>query len=310
MEKFVDRYNRPVDNLRISITNRCNLKCIYCHREGSNSNSNNEMTSDEISKIIKISTYFGIKYIKITGGEPLIRKDIIDIIKKIRKIPQIDNISLVTNGILLGDLAFKLKKAGLDRVNISLDTLDPCKFSNITQMGEELHQKILQGVIKAIKAGLKPVKINMVMLKNINEEEFDSMYEFTRDHGCILQCIELIPLENGKNFFNEHIELKKFENKVKDKAIKVITRRMQKRRKYFLPDGGIIEFVAPFHNSNFCMNCTKIRVTYEGKLKPCLLRNDNLVDILTPLRNGASDDELKKIFRKALELREPYYKEK
>ena len=267
------------------------------------------MSSDEIAKIINIATDFGIKYVKITGGEPLIRSDILEIITKIREIPLIKNISLVTNGILLGPLAEKLKHAGLDRVNISLDTLDPCKFSNITQMDEKNHKKILDGVIKAIKAGLTPLKINMVMLKSINEEEFEEMYNFTKENGCILQCIELIPLKNGRDFFNEHVDLKKLENEVRQKAQKIIVRRMQKRRKYFLRDGGIIEFVSPFHNSEFCKNCTKIRLTSDGKLKPCLLRNDNLVDIISPLRNGASNEELKEVFRRAIDLREPFYKD-
>ncbi|MHA1694393.1 MAG: GTP 3',8-cyclase MoaA [Candidatus Helarchaeota archaeon] len=307
---YTDRYNRPIDNLRISITNRCNLNCIYCHREGVNKNSSNEMTVQEITRIVNVSTYFGIKYIKITGGEPLIRKDIFEIIKKIREIPQIENISLVTNGTLLEKMALDLKKAGLDRINISLDTLDPCKFSNITQMSEENHKKILSGVIKAIEVGLTPLKINMVMLKDINVEEFETMYEFTRDHNCILQCIELVPLENGKDQFDKHIDLKEFEKNVKKRANKIIIRRLQKRRKYFLRDGGIIEFVSPFHNSEFCANCTKIRLTSDGKLKPCLLRDDNLIDIITPIRMGASDIKIKELFKEAINLREPFYKEK
>ncbi|MHA1271204.1 MAG: GTP 3',8-cyclase MoaA [Candidatus Helarchaeota archaeon] len=310
MGTFVDKYNRPIDNIRVSITDRCNLNCIYCHHEGISKDNIDEMSPLEIYKIVKISTEFGIKYVKLTGGEPLIRKDIVEIIKLIREIPLIENISMVTNGILLGSIAPKLKNAGLDRVNISLDTLDPCKFSNITQMDEKNHKKILNGVKKAISVGLTPLKINMVMLKDFNEFEFESIYKFTKENNCILQCIELIPLGNGENKFENHLDLKKLENKIKNKAGKIIVRRLQKRRKYFLKDGGIIEFVTPFHNSEFCNNCTKIRLTSNGKLKPCLLRNDNLIDILTPLRNGISDKKLKDLFKKAIELREPYYKEK
>ncbi|MBD3228114.1 MAG: GTP 3',8-cyclase MoaA [Candidatus Lokiarchaeota archaeon] len=306
---MLDNYGRPVDNFRISITNRCNLNCVYCHREGIHRKDFEEMKSDEIIRIITLSIEFGIKYIKITGGEPLIREDIFEIIRKIRNIKEIKNISLVTNGTLLEEKAFKLKDAGLDRVNISLDTLDPCRFSNITQMDEKIHQKILRGVVKAINVGLNPLKINMVMLKDINEDEFESMFDFTKEHGCTLQCIELIPLEKGEQSFTEkHMNLEELEKKIAKKASKIIVRRMQKRRKYYLRNGGVIEFVTPFHNSEFCANCTKMRLTYDGKLKPCLLRNDNLIDIITPLREGKSNQYLKKLFKKAIDFREPYYK--
>jgi cyclic pyranopterin phosphate synthase len=309
MIEYLDKYNRPVDNLRISITNRCNLNCVYCHREGLDDNRTDEMTADEIERIVRLTTDFGIKYIKITGGEPLIRNDIYEIIRKIREIPAIKNISLVTNGYFLHKMAFKLKEAGLDRVNISLDTLDACKYSNITQMEEKIHKKILKGIVKAIEADLTPLKINMVMLKDINEKEFESMYSFTRKNKCILQCIELIPLQEAEHNFDRHIDLKKFEEITRNKAEKIIIRRLQKRRKYYLRDGGIIEFVTPFHNSDFCANCTKLRLTNDGKLKPCLLRNDNLIDIITPLRSGKSDRDLKKLIKNAIDLREPFYKE-
>lgn len=308
MVNYLDSYGRPVDNFRISITNRCNLNCVYCHREGVHENNFREMKLEEIIRIIKLSVEFGIRYIKITGGEPLIREDIFDIIREIREISEIKNISLVTNGSLLEEKAFKLKEAGLDRVNISLDTLDPCIFSNITQMDEKIHKKILRGVVKAIEAGLYPIKINMVMLKDINEDEFESMFNFTKEHGCTLQCIELIPLEKGEENFTKHMDLEKLEKKISKSAEKIVVRRMQKRRKYYLRDGGVIEFVTPFHNSEFCANCSKMRLTYDGKLKPCLLRNDNLVDIITPLREGKSDKYLKKLYKKAIDLREPYYK--
>jgi len=304
---LIDPYGRPVNGIRISVTQKCNLNCFYCHREGENEKVAKEMTPDEIKKIVEIAAKLGIKRVKITGGEPLIRRDITEIIEKISNIKGIRDVSLTTNGVLLAEYAEKLRKAGLKRVNVSLDTLDPQKYQKIT--GHNYSKQVIEGIIKAVEVGLNPVKINMVVLKGINDMEIWDMINFSAKTNTILQLIEFIPL-NAPNpsFKKHHMNLDPIEEGLRKRAIKIITRRLHARKKYFLPNGAEVEVVKPFHNTVFCANCTRIRLTSDGKLKPCLMRNDNLVDILTPIRNNADNKKLEELFIKAVNLREPFYK--
>jgi len=305
---LIDPYGRPVNDIRISITQNCNLNCFYCHREGECEKTRNEMTPNEIKKIVEIAAKLGIKRVKITGGEPLLRKDVIQIIEKISSIKGIRDVSLTTNGVLLAEYAEKLKKAGLKRVNVSLDTLNPQKYQKIT--GHNYSNQVVEGIIKAVETGLNPVKINMVILKDINDMEIWDMINFSAKTKTILQLIEFIPLNTpNKSFKKHHMNLDSIEKELERKAVKIITRKLHARKKYFLPNGAEVEIVKPFHNTIFCANCTRMRITSDGKLKPCLMRNDNLIDILTPIRNNAATDkELEAIFIKAVNLREPYYK--
>jgi len=304
---LIDPYGRPVNDIRISITQKCNLNCFYCHKEGEEEKTTKEMTPDEIKKIIEIAAKLGIKRVKITGGEPLIRKDVTEIVEKISNIKGIKDLSLTTNGVLLAEYAEKLRKAGLKRANISLDTLDPQKYQKITR--RNYHKQVIEGIIKAVETGLHPVKINMVVLKGINDTEIWDMINFSAKTNTILQLIEFIPLNAPNLSFREHhMNLDPIEEELRKKAIKIITRKLHARKKYFLPNGAEVEIVKPFHNTVFCANCTRIRITSDGKLKPCLMRNDNLVDILTPIRNNANIKKLEELFIKAVNLREPFYK--
>ncbi|MFX1486068.1 MAG: GTP 3',8-cyclase MoaA [Promethearchaeota archaeon] len=299
---ITDSYGRVVDNLRISVTQRCNLDCIYCHREGESGTGNDEMSVEEITRIARIAAELGIKNIKITGGEPLLRKDIIEIVKQTSGLSNIEEVSMTTNGVLLSFFADKLKKAGLKRVNVSLDTLDPEKFSRIT--GGRLDQ-VIEGVKNAAKANLTPIKMNMVLLKGINDNEVWDMIDFAGKLGIILQVIEFVPL--AASFSEYHVDLQRLEEELVQRAEDIRTRSFHRRKKYFLSPCGEVETVKPVHNSEFCMGCRRIRLTSDGKLKPCLMRNNNLVDILSPLREDASDKELKELFLKAIDLRKPYY---
>ncbi|ADC70015.1 molybdenum cofactor biosynthesis protein A [Methanocaldococcus sp. FS406-22] len=294
-----DRFGREIRSFRISITNKCNLQCFYCHREGHDSNNNRYMTAKEIGIIAKTSTKFGVKKIKISGGEPLLRRDICEIIENIKD-EKIKDISLTTNGILLENLADKLKDAGLDRVNVSLDTLNPNLYRKITKFGDV--EKVINGIKRAIDVGLTPLKVNFLAM-SINIKDLPEVMEFCRDIGAILQIIEFIPLkeELKKYYYN----ISPIENEIKEKADKVITRKFMQNRKKYIVDGLEIEFVRPMDNSEFCMHCTRIRLTYDGYLKPCLLRDDNLVDILTPLRRG---EELEPYFIECINRREPYFR--
>lgn len=301
-----DKFERPIISLRISITNRCNVRCFYCHQDGIIPGSY-EMTPDEICRVSKVAADIGVQKIRISGGEPLIRDDIIDVVEKITAIGFKD-VALTTNGTLLGKYASKLKSAGLNRVNVSFDTLNPETYLFITKRDYIKNAK--EGIKKASKAGLYPVKVNMVVMKGINHHEIWDMFQFCKENKAILQLIELLKTDNcpDNGFYDEyHFNMDKIEEKLTKIADKVKTRHfMQDRKKYFV-EGGEIEVVKPMDNTQFCKNCTRIRITPEGKIKPCLLRNDNLVDLLGPMHKGYCDDELKKLFLKAVEDREPFF---
>ncbi len=300
-----DKFDRPILSLRITLTNRCNVNCIYCHHDGMRS-SKNEMTPDEIYRICKVAKEIGVRKIRLSGGEPLIRKDIVEIVSKIASL-DFKDISMTSNGILLEKYAKDLKEAGLDRVNVSLDTLNPKTYEFITK--KDYLKKAKEGILKSVEVGLYPVKINMVIMKDINEHEIKEMFEFCKDNNMVLQLIELIESENcddDKFSAEYHYKLDMVEDRLADIADDVREREfMQGRKKYYI-NGGEIEVVKPVDNSKFCANCTRLRVTPDGKIKPCLLRNDNLVDIITEIRNDASDEKLKEIFLKGINKREPF----
>jgi cyclic pyranopterin phosphate synthase len=305
-----DNCGRPLLNLRIAVTPRCNLRCDYCHKEGEVSSCSKgtaeEMTVDEIVRIAKIAVSLGISRIKLTGGEPLMRKDICDIIKGIAAIPDLKDLSMTTNGAMLGFMAKKLRACGLKRLNISLPTLNAEAYTKLTDGKLE---NVLDGVKAAVAAGFCPVKLNMVILKGVNVDAVQEMMDFARQTGTVLQLIELDPINvNDAYYATYHKFLNEQEEMLRQKALSVETRHsMHNRRIYRLPD-VTVEVVHPTENGEFCAHCTRLRVTSEGKLKPCLMRNDNLVDILTPMRHGASDEELKELFVRANKRREPYNK--
>lgn len=301
-----DDFQRPVLSLRISITNRCNIRCFYCHHDGMIPQEY-EMTSSEMERIAIIAKNLGIKKIRLSGGEPLIRKDIVDIVSKISSLGFKD-VSLTTNGTLLEDYSQKLKEAGLDRVNVSFDTLNPNTYRFITK--SNYLDQVKKGIKKAVEVGLYPVKINMVIMRGLNHQEVWDMFQFCKENGAILQIIELLKTEScpDTDFFDDyHYDIGIIENQLKKEATDIKTRPfMQDRKKYFL-DNGEIEVVRPMDNTEFCKNCTRLRITPDGKLKPCLLRNDNLVDLIEPIREGYSDEELEKLFLEAISNRKPYY---
>ncbi|MEM3378081.1 MAG: GTP 3',8-cyclase MoaA [Candidatus Bathyarchaeia archaeon] len=306
---LIDKYGRPLLNLRIALTSRCNLRCNYCHKEGEECSVNNaseEMTVEEIVRITRIAVELGISRIKLTGGEPLMRKDLCKIVEGIATIPGVKDLSMTTNGSMLGAQAQELRACGLRRVNISLPTLNGEVYHKLTEGHIE---NVLDGVKAAVEAGFQPVKLNMVVLNCINDNAVLEMMDFARQTGTILQLIELDPVNVDDAYFKVyHNFLNEHEGMLRQKAVKVETRRfMNNRRIYHLPD-VTVEVVHPTENGEFCAHCTRLRVTSNGKLKTCLMRNDNLVDVLTPMRRGASDKELKELFVRVNQLREPYNK--
>jgi cyclic pyranopterin phosphate synthase len=300
-----DNYERPVLNLRVSVTQKCDKHCPYCHREGE-TNPSTVMTVKEIVRIVRIAISIGISRVKLTGGEPLLRKEIVEIVRGINGLKGLTDLSITTNGTYMKGLAKDLKKAGLNRVNVSLPTLNPNVYNNL--MGGDL-QDAIEGVKAAVEAGMQPVKLNMLVLKNVNDHEITKMIQFAVQTGTILQLIELEPINLNKTYYERyHLSLDEIEQKLKKLASETRIRKyMQKRRVYVLPKVKV-EVIRPIENTEFCANCTRIRVTSDGKLKPCLMRKDNLVDILIPLRNGADDKKLTETFIEAVKRREPYYK--
>ena len=293
---LIDPYGRKISSLRISITSRCNLNCFYCHNEGQNGYEN-EISVKEIVEIIKVAAGLGIRRVKFSGGEPLVRTDFEEILSSL---PSLQNVSATTNGVLLSERATGLKTAGLDRVNISLDTLDPGVYAGICGCSENIHQKVLDGIDAAVNAGLTPVKLNMVMLNGSRSDELDNMIDYIKRYkgNVILQVIE--PMDFGHKW--QRVDMDAIENKLQSRASSVVERKLHRRKKYQI-DGVEVEVVRPIDNSKFCANCNRLRVTADGKLKPCLLRDDNLVDI-----HQASNSELKELFYKAVKKREPFYK--
>jgi cyclic pyranopterin phosphate synthase len=264
------------------------------------------MTAQEIVRITQVAVSLGIARVKLTGGEPLMRKDLPEIVSRISAIQGLKDLSLTTNGLLLGGMAKDLYERGLKRVNISLPSLNDETYRMLT--GGKL-QDALAGVKSAIEAGFCPVKLNMVILKDVNVADVPSLIEYARQNGVVLQLIELDPINvSGDYYLTHHRSLEEQEKLLKEQALTVESRPfMHNRLIYHLPN-VTVEVVHPIENTDFCMHCTRMRVTSDGKLKPCLMRNDNLTDILTPMRKGANDAQLRQLLIQANQLREPYNK--
>lgn len=277
----------------MAVTPRCNLACLYCHHEGEVGSPYRVISADEIAKVISAGADLGIRKVKLTGGEPLLRDDLESILLRL---PEGVEVSLTTNGILLAERAESLAAAGLARVNVSLDSLRPAVFSGITGGTAADHRRVLEGIDAALGAGLLPVKVNFVVLKE-NEGEVWKMVDFARDRSVVLQLIELLD-QPGRGVGGD---LSGIEAALEARAEDVVTRDMQRRRKYFI-SGAEVEVVRPMDNTEFCAHCNRLRVTSDGKLKPCLLRNDNLVDLA-----GADLEEMKRRIERAVLLRSPYF---
>jgi len=275
------------------------------------------MTPEEIERVTKIAMEFGVNSVKLTGGEPMMRNDILEIVERLGKLG-LSDLSMTTNGFRIAELAEELKNKGLKRVNISLHTLDPEKYARITGMkdverGKAFLENTIEGIKRSVEVGLEPVKLNVVVMKGVNENELESLIEFAEGLNSggriILQLIELVecgsaPAIFKKNYYN----LAELEENISKRAVRKAIRRLHFRTQYLLPEGVWVEFVRPTRNYIFCMNDTRLRITHDGKFKPCLMRNDNHVDFLSAMRAGASDEEIKRLFLKAVVLREPFWK--
>ena len=298
---LVDAFGREVTDLRISVTKRCNFGCIYCHDEGlgpiasPRAPHDEEVTPDEVERLVRIAREFGIRSIKYTGGEPLVRTDLEDIVA--RTVHHIPDVSMTTNGSMLARRAEALRNAGLKRVNVSIDSLDPTAFRDIRR--GDLHP-VLEGVRRAIDVGLVPVKLNMVVFR-YTLEHIPAMLDFVgdSDRQLKLQLIQFMPeLVDHREWSVDIDGVKKW---LEAKADRVLVREMHHRRIYIF-NGTEVEVVDPVFNAEFCAHCHRIRVTHKGELKGCLNRNDDLI----PTR-GLDDDAVRAAFRTCVAERVPYY---
>jgi cyclic pyranopterin phosphate synthase len=306
---YVDEFGRSVDYLRISLTQRCNYSCFFCHHEGEKE-TQSEMTFADIERIVYHASKHGIHHLKLTGGEPLLREDILKIVKMVS--PLMDDLSMTTNGERLEDLASDLKTAGLSRINVSLHSLNKETYHRIT--GTDNLEVVKRGIQKAVEAGLSPVKINVTVLRGYNDNEIREMMEFAADMRCTLQLIELQQMQDDDTDISDlRVNLDVIESEISKVAIRTEKRHLNGRNQYVVPLAGgrevTVEIVKPMHNSAFCDECTRLRITSDGKLKPCLLRNDNLVEIAHDDEVILNDESLDLAFRKAVKNREPYWRD-
>jgi cyclic pyranopterin phosphate synthase len=298
----LDSFGRSINYLRISVTDRCNLRCIYCMPpEGVPQISHSEILSyEEMQTVVRAAAELGICKIRLTGGEPLVRTDLPKLIKMLSQIEGIEELSLTTNGTVLKKYALELKQAGLSRVNVSLDTLKPDKFRYITRLGEL--EAVLEGIEATKEAGFEPVKINTVVMRGINDDEILDFARMTYEDGWHVRFIELMPFKGVAEFvpsieLQQHISLLgKLEPCPDSIGITgngpAIYYRLAGAR-------GTIGFINPLTEHSFCSRCNRMRLTPDGKLRPCLLGEDE-IDLKMPLRNNASMEELKSLILKAV----------
>ena len=292
---MLDKLNRKIDYLRISVIDRCNLRCVYCMpEEGIESIPHDEiLTYDEILRICEIVSELGIRKIKITGGEPLVRKDIVNLIRDIKNIDKIEQVTLTTNGILLHEMLDDLYDAGIDAINISLDTLNKDNFKKITR--RDGLEKVLMSIDKAYDLGIR-VKINCLAIRDFNLRELVEIASFAKDREIDVRFIELMPIGFGKKYNqidNDEI-LSILESRFGTFEI-VTEKRGNGPAKYYRNQNmkGCIGFISAISHE-FCESCNRIRLTSSGFLKLCLHYNKG-IDLKEPIRNGISDEDLKKL---------------
>jgi GTP 3',8-cyclase len=305
---LIDRCNRKITYLRVSVTDRCNLRCVYCMPpEGVQWQSHESiMRYEEIEKIIRVGAEEGIREVRLTGGEPLVRKNLPDLIHLIAVIPGIEDLSLTTNGILLEEQAQALKDAGLKRINVSLDTMHPDKYARITRGGKI--ERVFRGLEKTEEVGLDPIKINMVLLKGVNDGEIKDLAFLTQQHRWQIRFIELMPVRNQTSWgegFPEPADMFLPVSKVKEILAPLGLKPTEKipgsgpAEIYQFEGGkGTIGFINPLSDA-FCDACNRLRLTADGNLRPCLL-SDLEVPLLPTLRAGG---DIRPLFYKAMEIK-------
>ncbi|MEW6739078.1 MAG: GTP 3',8-cyclase MoaA [Nitrospirota bacterium] len=305
MSLIKDKYERIIDYMRISIIDRCNLRCIYCMpSEGIKPIEHKDILGyEEIIRIVRIAAGLGVRKIRLTGGEPLIRKDLPYLVSSINSIEGIEDISLTTNGLLLKKYAQSLASAGLRRVNVSLDSLRPERYREITRGGDI--NSVLEGIHEAENAGLLPIKINMVPIRGFNDDEIEEFARLTLKTSYNVRFIEFMPI--GAKEIWDHEKYISTEE-IKERASKIaplipVKIRRSGPARYFRFEGapGVVGFISPITH-HFCNSCNRLRLTSDGKLRPCLF-SETEIDLKSAMRCGASDEEIERLLRLSIEIK-------
>ncbi len=292
--RLIDRFNRTIDYLRVSVTDRCNLRCTYCSTDDFPLLEREEiLTLEELARVVRCASEFGIKKVRITGGEPLIRKNIVHFIQMLHSIDSIEDLSITTNGTLLQDYAGLLFKAGIKRLNISLDTLKRERFVEIT--GRDKLNDVLRGIDVALETGFSPVKLNVVVIQGSNEDEILDFAELTREKPLTVRFIEHMPIHKRHAFFSLKDVQRKLEKYGKLIAVTDIKGAGPAHYMKYEDAPGRIGIIAPM-SEGFCERCNRLRLTADGHLYVCLM-NEISTDIKKVLRSGGTDDELKRFIR-------------
>jgi len=308
MKKLIDSYGREITYFRISLTDRCNFRCIYCspsERDFCFIKHQDILRFEEILEIAQTAVGMGMNKIRLTGGEPLVRKGVVEFIRKLKQIELLEDISMTTNGYFLSEMVSSLKDAGLNRVNISLDSLQRKKFKEIT--GFDGLEKVLNGIDIALKKGLTPVKVNVVLLKGINDDEVEDFIELTFNKPLYIRFIELMPTNHELTQINEghFISAQSIKNKMKTRYPDLQPISIEKGYGpavyYQLPGAkGMVGFITAV-SQHFCAGCNRIRLKAEGKLKPCLF-SDREIEIKNKLRKipAYQKSERKELIQKCI----------
>lgn len=294
----LDRFGRDIHYLRISLTDHCNLRCVYCMPEDMTFRPNADlMQDDEVLRLVRLFASLGFDKMRLTGGEPTVRAHIIDLVDGIAQTPGVRSLSMTTNGVLLSRLAKPLAEAGLQRVNVSIDTLDPEKFQRLTRWGKL--DDVWRGVLAAEEAGLNPIKINAVVVRGYNEVDVVDLARLTIEHPWQMRFIEMMPFAGATEIqLKQVVTAEQIQSRIAEVLGPLEVANDGKldgeARLFRLPGAkGDIGFISSV-TQPFCAACTRARLTADGRLRLCLLREGE-VDLLTPLREGASLDDLRQI---------------
>ncbi|MCL5804116.1 MAG: GTP 3',8-cyclase MoaA [Candidatus Thermoplasmatota archaeon] len=305
---LTDNYGRNVSSLRVQVNTTCNFGCFFCHMEGTGIQAN-EMSTDQILRIIETAHKLGINKVKFTGGEPTLRRDIVEIVRRTRSIITGD-ISMTTNGTRLKQLASDLRKAGLDRINVSMHSIDREGFRFIT--GVDAIEKVLEGIESARNAGFENIKVNFVALNGVNIDQIPRMIELSAKEKFLLQIIEYeVPREQeaSEDYVKYHYPLDDLEAELSSRSYRIDHNSIHERPVFRIRNEigeASVEIVKPMRNYEFCNKCTRMRVTSLGELKPCLMTTGDLTPVF---RRGkeTTDEEIESAFMTATLKRKPYW---
>lgn len=303
MSILVDAYGRPVDRLRVSVTYACNYRCIFCHFEGLGRHSRVEeaLSAEDYGFLAKVLSRYSVKYYKLTGGEPLIRSDIHEVVANIKRYAE--EVSLVTNGSLLLEKAKALAEAGLDRVNVSIHSLREGVYEYITG-GSRLLEKVLMGVREALERGLR-VKVNFLLMRS-NADDLPMVIDFAESRGLDINIIEMIPIGVPRDIYlEEHIPVTAVIEYIEGRSVSKKYREFQNRVVYILSSGIKVEVVIGYENPFMCSTCTRMRFTPEGCFKTCLYVDNPLICVTEAIKSR-DERALEELFRKAVEVRKPF----